>query len=182
MDYLNFVPKQITYFDLVDMSPCYSPDEIGIPENYSAHISDFIKEYRHKVRSLEDIIWVVCRSEYMTDQDMRLFAVWCARQALKKVKTPDPIIMEICTIAESYAKGAEGADELIRINRIAFEIARSTPRPDHTPYIAVYGSTKIQERDAAWSASWSAIASVRRDEIKQKRNIQIDKLLTYFEQ
>ena len=55
--------KTITYKDLMLLGPCYDPQEIGMPKNYSATIPKFINEYRNKVKSKLDIIWVV----YHTD-------------------------------------------------------------------------------------------------------------------
>jgi hypothetical protein len=57
----------ITYEDLVAMGPCYMPEEIGLNPYYSATIPDFINEYQDKVKSPEDIIWVVARPDYMNE-------------------------------------------------------------------------------------------------------------------
>ncbi|KKK99432.1 hypothetical protein LCGC14_2632760, partial [marine sediment metagenome] len=97
----------ITYKDLMslDPRPCYDPIEIGMPKSYSASIPEFINEYRNKVKRKLDIIWVVCHTDYMTDKDMRLFAVWCAREALKLVSNPDKRSVTACDVAEAYANG-----------------------------------------------------------------------------
>ena len=124
--------KKITYKDLVKMNPCYHPCEIGIPKNYSATIPDFINEYRDKVRNKEDILWVLCRNDYTTDRDMRLFAVWCAREALKLVDNPDPRSVNACDVAEGYANGDATDTELDAAWSAAWDAARS----------------------AAWSAAW----------------------------
>jgi hypothetical protein len=48
----------------------------------------------------------------MTDKDMRLFAVWCAREALKLVDNPDERSINACDVAEKYANGEATDDEL----------------------------------------------------------------------
>ena len=121
---------KITFRDLVKMSPCYHPNDIGIKNGYSAAIPDFIKEYRDKVKNKGDIIWVICRNDYMTDKDMRLFAVWCAREALKLVDNPDSRSIEACNVAERFANGKATKEEL--------DAARDAAR------------------DAAWAAAWAA--------------------------
>ena len=126
--------KKITYKDLVAMDPCYMPEEIGIPKNYSATVVEFIKEYRSKVKNPEDIIWVVCREDYITERDQRLFAVWCAREALKLIDNPDPRSVKACDVAEGFANGDATYDELCTAWNAAWNAAV----------------------DAAWAAAWAA--------------------------
>jgi len=103
---------KITYKDVMSYNPCYDPQELGkIDKRKSLTIPEFIKLYRNRVKHKEDIIWVVCRKEYMTERDMRLFAVWCAREALKLID-PDPRSVEACDVAERYAKGEATKEEL----------------------------------------------------------------------
>ena len=103
---------KITYKDLKVMNPCYHPKDIGIKSNYSATIPEFIKEYRNKVKNKEDIIWVLCRNDYMSERDLRLFAVWCAREALKLIDKPDQRSINACDIAEKFANGNATSKEL----------------------------------------------------------------------
>jgi hypothetical protein len=110
---------KITYRDLVAMEPCYHPKEIGIKSNYSATITEFIKEYRDKVKNKEDISWVLCRNDYMSNKDLRLFAVWCAREALKLIPNPDARSVNACDVAERYANGDATLEELIAVGDAA---------------------------------------------------------------
>ena len=144
--------KKITYKALKAMSPCYKPQEIGIKSDYSATISKFIKEYRNKVQSKEDIVWVLCRKEYMTDRDLRLFAVWCAREALKLDSNPDPRSVNACNIAEKFANGDATQEEEDAARATAWAAAG-----------AAVGAAVGAAEDATWAA-------------------QIDKLLTYFKE
>ena len=125
---------KITYKDIMALNPCYDPMELGkIPKTKSISIPDFIKEYRNKVKNKEDIIWVLCRKEYMTDQDMRLFAVWCARKALKLIFS-DPRSIEACNVAERFANSEATKEELAAARNAAWAASR----------------------DAAWAAAWAA--------------------------
>jgi len=143
--------KKITYNDLKKMNPCYEPEEIGITKNYSATIPEFIKEYRNKVKQKQDIIWALCRNDYMTDKDMRLFAVWCAREALKLIENPDPRSVEICNVAERFANGEATQEELSAAGIAACSAARS----------AAGSAARSAAGTAAWSAAWSAVESAR---------------------
>ena len=117
--------KKITYKAIMEFAPCYNPTKLGMKKTYSDSIYNFISEYRDKVNSKEDIIWLICRKEYMTDRDLRLFAVWCAREALKLVKKPDQRSINACDVAERYANGKATKDELNAAWAAAWDAARA---------------------------------------------------------
>ena len=133
---------------------CYDSQEIGMPVDYSATISEFINEYTDKVKNKEDIIWAVCHNDYMTDRDLRLFAVWCVREALKLVD-PDPRSVEACNVAERFANGNATDEELAAAWAAAWDATRAAAR----------AAARDAARAAAWAAAWDA---------------QIDQLLPYF--
>ena len=137
--------NKITYKDIVKLQPCYNPSEIGMNEDYSDTIPNFIDEFKDKVKDKEDIIWLICSYQYMTNKDMRLFAVWCAREALKLVKNPDERSVNACNIAEQFANGEATQDEL--------DAARTAARP------AAMDAARTAAMDAgraARTAAWAA--------------------------
>ena len=79
------------------------------------------------------------------DRTLRLFAVWCAREALKLVKEPDPRSIAACDVAEKYANGQATKEEL--------DAARDAARA------AAWDAA----RDAAWDAAWAAARDAARD-------------------
>ena len=91
---------------------CYDPSEVEIPNNESLPIKDWIEKYRNVVKNKEDVIWLVCRPEFMPDRDCILFAVWCAREALKLIPEPDERSVNACNIAEAFANGLATNEEL----------------------------------------------------------------------
>ena len=99
--------KLIRSFD-----PCYDPSEIGISDKENISVKKWIEKYRDQVKNKEDIIWLVCRPEFMSDRDCRLFAVWCAREALKLIENPDPRSINSCDVAERFANGTATSLEL----------------------------------------------------------------------
>ena len=104
--------KKITYKDIIKLDACYNPTDVGMPKTYSDTIPNFINEYQDKVKNKDDLIWLLCRNEYMTDKDIRLFAVWCARKALKLVDKPDQRSINACDVAERFANGDATQEEL----------------------------------------------------------------------
>jgi len=84
-------------------NPCYDPNDIGMEDKEKLSIKEGIIKYRNLVRNKRDVIWIVCRKQFMTDRDLRLFAVWCAREALKLIDNPDFRSVNACNMAEAYA-------------------------------------------------------------------------------
>jgi len=163
---------KITYKDLKAMHPCYKPEDIGITKDYVATIPEFIKKYRNKVKGKGDIMWALCRKEYMTEKNMRLFAVWCARESLKLIDKPDERSINACNVAEKFANGEATQKELNTARCAAWD--------------AAWGVAGNAARGAARCAAWAAVGDAR-DTILAVvwaawgvQDAQIDKLLTYF--
>ena len=163
--------------------PCYDPAELGIKESEYLPIAEAVEKYRDAVKHKEDVIWLLCRPEFMTDRDMRLFAVWCAREALKLVDNPDRRSVNACDVAERFANGEATSDELDAAwsaawsaasdaaSAAARDVASAAAR-----YAAMYAAWSVARyaaSDAAKYAAWSVARCAARD-------AQIDKLLTYF--
>lgn len=91
--------------------PCYDPSEKGIPDDETLTVSEWVEKYRAVV-PVQDIIWLLCHDEFLDKRDLRLFAVWCAREALKIVEKPDPRSVTACDVAERYANGEATEGEL----------------------------------------------------------------------
>ena len=141
---------------------CYNPKSIGIPDNESLPVKQWIEKYRDKVKSKNDILWLICRNDFMSDRDLRLFAVWCARESFKLQSNIDPRSINAVNIAEQFANGSSTAEDLESAESAARSAAWSAAES------AAESSAESAARLAAWSAwlaAWSA---------------QIDKLLTYF--
>ena len=142
-------------------SPCYDPKSIGIPDSESLPIKEWICKYKDLVKSKNDIIWLICRKEFMSDRDLRLFAVWCARESFKLQNNVDQRSIDAVNIAEKFANGFATNLEL----ESAWSAAESA------------WSTAESAESAAWSAAKSAAWSA----MSAAWSAQVDKLLTYFE-
>lgn len=102
-------------------NPCYDPSEKVVDEQETLPVKEWVKKYR-KLFPTKDIIWLLCRSEFMSDKYLRLFAVWCAREALKLIDNPDPRSIGACDVAEQFVNGEVTLEEL---NAAASAAARS---------------------------------------------------------
>ena len=103
-------------------SPCYDPKEVGMTSTERLTPLEFINAYGDKVKEKADTLWLLCRKEFMTDRDMRLFAVWCAREAVKlSPDDVDPRSIAAIDTAESFALGTATQEEL----EAAWSAARS---------------------------------------------------------
>ena len=68
-----------------------------------------MKEVWEKTKP-EWLIWVATRPSVLTDKELRLFTVFCARQ-VQHLMT-DPRSIEAINVAEKYAQGKASDDEL----------------------------------------------------------------------
>ena len=159
--------KEINNKLIRSFNPCYDPDEVGIPNRESLSIKGWIEKYRNVVKNKEDIIWLICHPEFMSDRDYRLFAVWCAREALKLIETPDSRSINACDVAERFANGQATSEELAAARDAAWDATRAATR--YATRAAAWDATRYATRDAAWDATRYAT-----------RDAQIDHLLTYF--
>jgi hypothetical protein len=165
--------KLIRSFD-----PCYDPSEVGIPNGESLKVKEWIEKYRNTVNEKQDVIWLICRPEFMSDCDCRLFAVWCAREALKLTESPDERSVNACNVAEKFANGQATSEELDAARAAAWDAAWAAARD------AARAAARDAARDAAWAAAWAAARDAAGAAWDAARDAawaaQIDQLLTYF--
>ena len=130
--------QKISYKQIMDLDPCYDPGEVGMPKDYEASIVDFIVEYRSRVNSSSDIHWVLCRNEFLSNKELRLFAVWCARQVQRLMK--DERSIKALDVAEKFANGKAGGSSL-------------------SAAWAAWAAARADADAAALSAAWDADAA-----------------------
>lgn len=129
----------ITIHDILRLNPCYDPIRY-LPKDWQGTLVDILNI---EDCPPEDRIWVVTR--LLDDKTSRLFAVWCARQALKLVKDPDPQSIKACDVADKFAEGKATQDEL----RVAYRAA----------WIAALDAVAAAKSTAAWAATAAAHAA-----------------------
>ena len=188
-------------------NPCYDPSEKVSDENETLPVIEWVAKYRATVPA-QDIIWLLCRKEFMADRDCRLFAVWCAREALKLVDNPDIRSIDACDVSERFVNGEATEDELTAAWDAVGDASRdavgaaawdawNTARAVGDAWDAAEAAAEAA-RNAAWNAAraarnaaWNAARADRaaRDAAWAARNAamdaawdaQLNKLMTYFE-
>ena len=81
-----------------------------------------------------------------------MFAVWCAREALKLVDEPDPRSIAACDVAERYENSEATKEELAAARATARDAARN----------AAWAAARATARDAARDAAWAAARNAAR--------------------
>jgi hypothetical protein len=175
--------KTISNKIIREFNPCYDPSKFITDENEELLVKDWVRKYRNVVPA-KDIVWLLLSEEFLSEKDLRLFAVWCAREALKLIENPDHRSIEACDVAERYANGEATEEELLAARhgaayaavndaaRAAYYAARTTSETSIAAYAAAYEAARATYY-AARVTSEAAYDAIR--------SVQLDKLLTYFE-
>ena len=124
--------------------PCYDPSRY-LPEGWQGTALDVLDV---KDCPAADRLWVVLREECVSSRTLRLFAVWCARQALALVDNPDQRSVAACDTAERFANGEATERELAAAWDAAWD--------------AVWDAARVAARAAAWDVAWD-VADAARD-------------------
>lgn len=167
------------------LNPCYDPSEKGIPDDETLTVSEWVEKYRPVVPT-QDIIWLLCHEELLDKRDLRLFAVWCARQALKLLENPDPRSVAACDVAERYANG-EATEKELQDAAAAARAATYTDTVYSVAIVAAFCATTADATYASYATSRIvACACVDYttdyaiDIANAVRNAQLKQLMTYF--
>jgi hypothetical protein len=98
--------KLYTNEDLRIKNACYDPAR-HFEEAKGYTLLDYLN---HETCPDKDKIWCVTR--FLDNRSNRLFAAWCAKEALKLVKDPDPRSLRAIEVAERFANGEATIGEL----------------------------------------------------------------------
>jgi len=171
--------------------PCYDPSKFITDENEELTVKQWIEKYR-KVIPAKDIIWLLLRKEFLSEKDLRLFAVWCARETLKLIVNPDERSVNACNVAEKYANGEATQEELLSARDaandgtyVAYYAALSAANIGHAyvayaAFHAAYSTVHASDVNVAARAATSA-ASYADADVDVADAAQINQLLSYFE-
>lgn len=100
----------VTLAQIRSWHPCYDPAKYA-PEDWQGTALDILK---HPEIPPADKIWCVARKECLDDRTLRLFACWCAEQALALIQPElvDPRSTAAIDVARRYALGHATKEEL----------------------------------------------------------------------
>lgn len=144
--------KKFTIKDIRSWNPCYDPSSY-LKETFKGSAIDILN---NENIPFADRLWVVLRTEILSDKMMRLFAVWSYRQTLVFIKNPDPRSIHAANTAEAFALGNATTSQLVSA-RSAAHLA-SDSASDSAAHSAHSASDSADDsaRSAAYSAAHSA--------------------------
>jgi hypothetical protein len=137
-------------------NPCYDPSKFITDENEELPVKEWVEKYRSIVPA-RDIFWLLLRDEFMSEKDLILFGVWCAREALKLIENPDKRSVEACNVAERYANGEATKDELDAAYIAADDVSAAAYNIAHAAYFA---ATDDDASSTDYYASYAASTNV----------------------
>jgi len=100
---------------------------------------------------LDDALWCL-RAVKGRDREIRLYAVWCARQVQHMMT--DPRSVAALDVAERYANGEATEEELVAAEVAARAATDAAWAARSAAWAAARAAT-----DAAWAAAWTAGAA-----------------------
>ena len=114
------------------------------------------------------VIWMATRQGVLTDRELRLFAVWCVRQAQHLLT--DPRSVSTIDVAERYANGEATDEELAAARDEAWAADRAVARVADgdadgaaawaaartAASVAAWAAASVAASGAAWAAYWTA--------------------------
>ena len=137
--------------------PCYDPSRY-LPEGWQGTALDVLDV---KDCPAADRLWVVLREECVSSRTLRLFAVWCARQALALVDNPDQRSVAACDTAERFANGEATERELAAARAAAWDAAWAAARD--AAWAAASAAAGAAASAAAGAAAWAAASAAAWD-------------------
>lgn len=112
---------------------------------------------------IDDAIWTL-RAVKGSDREIRLFAVWCARQ-VQHLMT-DKRSVKALDVSERFANGLASAIDLDAAWDAALAAASDVERD--AAWAAAWAAASDVARASAWAAARAAASDVERDAQKQK--------------
>ena len=157
--------NQITLQQIRDFNPCYDPTKY-LPADWSGTAIDILNVTDCPA---EDRLWVVLRKEFLSDRSLRLFAVWCARQALAIPGNENEVCSNTCDVAERYANGNATDEELAAAWTAAVDAAGAAARAAAwaAAWTAAVDAARAAAVDAARAAAWDAAWTAKIEKLKE---------------
>ena len=96
------------------------------------------------------VVWIATRHGVLTDKELRLFAVFCAREALALIPSPDPRSVEAVNVAERHVNGQATDAELSAAARASYAAARASYAASYAAYVAAARAADAESKQAEY--------------------------------
>jgi hypothetical protein len=111
--------KTITVSDIRGMNPCYDPSRY-LKEDFEGTLIDLLKN--EKIPAV-DRLWVCVRQTLLTDKELQLYGLVCARMCEKYAISKE--VKECNDVVERFLEGKATREELFAAGSAAGSAARS---------------------------------------------------------
>ena len=173
----------ISYKKIMTINKSFNLESIGISKDYEASVPDFITRFKRysKDRTYNnfDIFLILCNKEFLSNKDLRLFAVFCARQVIYIANDYRSAIA--LDVAERFAHETACKGELLsaqEISREAWRDIKDTRTAVSAARESCWSATRSDSSYAAWAAASDARKAFQFQEFA--RNKQIERLIEIF--
>jgi len=146
--------KKITAKLIRSWGPCYAPDKYYDEE----WVGDVLSVVHDDHIPWSDRLWVVCRTDLLSDKLMRFFAASCARK-VQHLMT-DKRSLDALDVAEAFARGLATREQLFVAKEGAHVAAYAASDAANAARDACY-SAHYAPRDAAKAAGHAAEDTAR---------------------
>lgn len=159
----------ITYKKIIELGVGIDPEKIDLPTDYNDTVLNFIKEYEPKLENKSDLIWTLLREEFLSEQDIILFNLWCAQQVKHLMK--DERSLNALIVKEKFAFG--------KVSKAAYSNSQNEARDASTQSAREnYAQESVSHCFSAQSACCSSAALGL---FYQPSQDQIKKIIEIFE-
>ena len=163
--------QQVTYDLIMSKNPCYNPADIGMPADYKDTPVNFITNYRNKVKSKNDIFWVIGILDVLSSKYHMLCKVKIVRQMQHLMK--DKRSIKALDVAEAWAHGKATDAELLEARSNAYAAYRVADA--YAAAAVAYAAYRVAYAAVATYAISDA-AAVRKDSLNGSIDILIEML------
>jgi hypothetical protein len=145
--------KRFTTDDIRNWGPCYDPSRY-LAETWQGTALDILNDKRIPFK---DRLWVILRTDLVSEKLMRRFAVWCARQ-VQRLMT-DERSLHALDVAEAYAENrwlVDDADYAAAWEDELNAARAAAAATDVAADAAAWAAVRAVARVAAWAAATAA--------------------------
>lgn len=172
--------KLISYDEIKAFEPCYDPNKF-IPNDWLGTVIDILKMADVPAK---DRLWVCVRHQFLTDRQLHLYALACARQV--ENNSQDPRVKECNNVMEAFLKGEATKEQLSSASTAAARsgvssesgtaaayAANSAASAAYAAFIASAVYTAYAAKSAVWSAAMSGASAYAAEEQQCEMLIKI---------
>jgi hypothetical protein len=142
--------KCFTTADIRNWGPCYDPSRY-LAETWQGTALDILNDKRIPFK---DRLWVILRTDLVSEKLMRRFAVWCARQVQHLMV--DKRSLYALDVAEAYAENRWLVDDADYVKAWEDELDAARDAAEAAARAAASAASQAAARAAAWNAADAA--------------------------